>query len=216
MPQVCGATWSRPLPRSLRVRESTPARPRGSERFFLITAGEGRSANRSKWAQQQGTQTAQLTSEEPVIVAAPANSAALVRADQSLAQASARTCCQTMPSYAKHTAEVCQNIGHLNRLPPSSALQVWQASQDLQPVFAGIDQLVGINLRRVQSAMRRARIGPHHFAGSTGYGHGDLGREAFEEVPTPCHLYIPQNSASLQTILQLAVIVISKYCSAIQ
>lgn len=30
--------------------------------------------------------------------------------------------------------------------------------------------------------MRRHRIGPHHFSGSTGYGHGDLGREAFDEV----------------------------------
>ena len=49
-------------------------------------------------------------------------------------------------------------------------------------MFAGIDQLVGSNLRRVQAAMRRARIGPHHFTGSTGYGHGDLGREAFDEV----------------------------------
>ena len=60
--------------------------------------------------------------------------------------------------------------------------QVWQASQDLQPIFAGIDQLIGQNLRRVQSAMRRHRIGPHHFSGSTGYGHGDLGREAFDLV----------------------------------
>lgn len=62
--------------------------------------------------------------------------------------------------------------------------QVWQASQDLQPSFAGIDQLVGQNIRRVQSAMRRHRIGPHHFSGSTGYGHGDLGREAFDSVST--------------------------------
>jgi hypothetical protein len=29
---------------------------------------------------------------------------------------------------------------------------------------------------------RRARIGPHHFLGSTGYGHGDLGREALDQV----------------------------------
>lgn len=60
--------------------------------------------------------------------------------------------------------------------------QVWQASQDIQPIFAGIDQLVGQNIRRVQSAMQKQRIGPHHFSGSTGYGHGDLGREAFDSV----------------------------------
>ena len=29
---------------------------------------------------------------------------------------------------------------------------------------------------------RRARIGPHHFSGSTGYGHGDLGRAALDEA----------------------------------
>ena len=66
--------------------------------------------------------------------------------------------------------------------PATCVAQVWQASQDLQPIFAGIDQLVGQNLRRVQSAMRRHRVGPHHFSGSTGYGHGDLGREAFDLV----------------------------------
>eukprot|EP00882_Tetradesmus_deserticola_P032934 GHRQ01037579.1.p1 GENE.GHRQ01037579.1~~GHRQ01037579.1.p1 ORF type:complete len:146 (+),score=22.22 GHRQ01037579.1:276-713(+) len=32
------------------------------------------------------------------------------------------------------------------------------------------------------AAGRRARIGPHHFLGSTGYGHGDLGREALDQV----------------------------------
>jgi cystathionine beta-lyase family protein involved in aluminum resistance len=41
---------------------------------------------------------------------------------------------------------------------------------------------VGRNLRRVQAAMRAARLGPHHFAGSSGYGHGDLGRAAIDQV----------------------------------
>ncbi len=48
-----------------------------------------------------------------------------------------------------------------------------------------IDLLVAHNLRRVQNAMRNARLGPYHFAGSTGYGHGDLGRSALDEV---CHM----------------------------
>jgi cystathionine beta-lyase family protein involved in aluminum resistance len=34
----------------------------------------------------------------------------------------------------------------------------------------------------VQAAFKRNRIGPHHFQGSTGYGHGDLGREALDNV----------------------------------
>ncbi|KAL6755711.1 putative methionine gamma-lyase [Haematococcus lacustris] len=38
------------------------------------------------------------------------------------------------------------------------------------------------NLRKVQAAFREQRIGPHHFQGSTGYGHGDWGREALDKV----------------------------------
>ncbi len=74
-------------------------------------------------------------------------------------------------------------------------MQVWQASQDLQPMFAGIDQLVGQNLRRVQSAMQRHRIGPHHFSGSTGYGHGDLGREAYDEVQSSLKTVIAKHTS---------------------
>ncbi|GFR52410.1 hypothetical protein Agub_g14981, partial [Astrephomene gubernaculifera] len=64
----------------------------------------------------------------------------------------------------------------------SVADQIWRCSQDLTPVFSEIDRLVAANVRRVQRAFRNARIGPHHFQGSTGYGHGDLGREALDEV----------------------------------
>ena len=107
--------------------------------------------------------------------------------------------------------------------PVLPSLQVWSAADDGRSLFADIDRLVHTNLRRVQQAMRRHRIGPHHFAGSTGgraggqlcsragsagrrlppfacplldlcpsptshdplpagYGHGDLGRAALDEV----------------------------------
>ncbi|GFH24813.1 uncharacterized protein HaLaN_22674 [Haematococcus lacustris] len=60
---------------------------------------------------------------------------------------------------------------------------VWGAAADLQPtVFASIDRLMAANLRKVQAAFREQRIGPHHFQGSTGYGHGDWGREALDKV----------------------------------
>ena len=53
----------------------------------------------------------------------------------------------------------------------------------LKDAFYAIDSgVVATNLQRVQAALRRARIGPHHFAGSTGYGHGDLGRAALDEA----------------------------------
>ena len=61
-------------------------------------------------------------------------------------------------------------------------LQVWHAASAVASDFQDIDRLVAHNLRRVQNAMRSARLGPHHFAGSTGYGHGDLGRSALDEA----------------------------------
>eukprot|EP00775_Hariotina_reticulata_P010032 gene10032-10188_t len=60
--------------------------------------------------------------------------------------------------------------------------QVWSCAADLQPVFSAIDRRVAANLKRVQAAFRKHHIGPYHFQGSTGYGHGDLGREALDNV----------------------------------
>lgn len=59
---------------------------------------------------------------------------------------------------------------------------VWACATDLQPLFGAIDARVAANLARVQAAFKQNRIGPHHFQGSTGYGHGDLGREAIDNV----------------------------------
>ncbi|KAI8477427.1 MAG: putative methionine gamma-lyase [Monoraphidium minutum] len=59
---------------------------------------------------------------------------------------------------------------------------IWRCAAELAPAFASIDRRVARNLRRAQEAFRAARVGPHHFQGSTGYGHGDLGREALDHV----------------------------------
>ena len=48
--------------------------------------------------------------------------------------------------------------------------QVWSAVEEVRPLFADIDRMVYANSKRLQAAMRRQRIGPHHFAGSTGAG----------------------------------------------
>jgi cystathionine beta-lyase family protein involved in aluminum resistance len=111
----------------------------------VAAAGEGRSANRAKWA------TAEL---------AGSSSAAAATA--------------VLDSAAE------QQQGAEPRVEASDL--VWAAAADARPLFDGIDRMVHANLKRVQQAMRRHRIGPHHFAGSTGYGHGDLGRAALDEV----------------------------------
>lgn len=86
---------------------------------------------------------------------------------------------------------------HSQSPPPSAIIQkpqtthssttsardiVWDAALSCQSQFNEIDKLIAHNTARVQRAFRENRIGPHHFAGSTGYGHGDLGRAALDDV----------------------------------
>ncbi|MCU0518114.1 MAG: methionine gamma-lyase family protein [Oscillatoria sp. Prado101] len=60
--------------------------------------------------------------------------------------------------------------------------QLQEAEQALLPIFYQIDALVKRNLQRVLEAFRRHRVGAHHFAGVTGYGHDDLGRQTLDLV----------------------------------
>eukprot|EP00210_Caulerpa_lentillifera_P006153 g5880.t1 len=55
-------------------------------------------------------------------------------------------------------------------------------AETLQPKFFQVDHLVNHNSRRVREACRSCGLGPHHFAGSSGYGHGDLGRDTIDKV----------------------------------
>ncbi|CDM96405.1 MULTISPECIES: aminotransferase class I/II-fold pyridoxal phosphate-dependent enzyme [Oscillatoriales] len=57
-----------------------------------------------------------------------------------------------------------------------------EAPQALSPIFSGIDAKVKHHLRRVLDAFRTHRVGTHHFAGVSGYGHDDLGRQTFDRV----------------------------------
>ncbi len=57
-----------------------------------------------------------------------------------------------------------------------------EAEQALSQIFSRIDSQVKINLKRVLDALRHHRVGPHHFAGVSGYGHDDLGRQVLDQV----------------------------------
>jgi cystathionine beta-lyase family protein involved in aluminum resistance len=52
----------------------------------------------------------------------------------------------------------------------------------LFPIFYGIDTQVKQNLGRVLQAFRQHRVGSHHFASVSGYGHDDLGRDTLDHV----------------------------------
>jgi cystathionine beta-lyase family protein involved in aluminum resistance len=64
----------------------------------------------------------------------------------------------------------------------SSVELISEAEQALSPIFSGIDAQVKQNIRRVLTAFRNHRVGTHHFASVSGYGHGDLGREVLDRV----------------------------------
>jgi cystathionine beta-lyase family protein involved in aluminum resistance len=57
-----------------------------------------------------------------------------------------------------------------------------EAKKALLPIFSGIDTQVKQNLNKVLSAFRKHRVGVHHFASVSGYGHDDLGRETLDKV----------------------------------
>ena len=64
----------------------------------------------------------------------------------------------------------------------NSSEQVQAAEKALSPIFSGIDAAVKQNLQKILDSFRHHRVGVHHFAGVSGYGHDDLGRETLDHV----------------------------------
>ncbi|KAB8335109.1 methionine gamma-lyase family protein [Scytonema tolypothrichoides VB-61278] len=64
----------------------------------------------------------------------------------------------------------------------NSSEQLREAEQALLQIFSGIDAQVKQNLQRILYAFRHNHVGAHHFAGVSGYGHDDLGRETLDRV----------------------------------
>ncbi|HEY9653123.1 MAG TPA: methionine gamma-lyase family protein [Coleofasciculaceae cyanobacterium] len=56
------------------------------------------------------------------------------------------------------------------------------AEQALFPIFYGIDAQVKQNLKKILDSFRCHRVGVHHFASVSGYGHDDLGRQILDKV----------------------------------
>jgi cystathionine beta-lyase family protein involved in aluminum resistance len=61
-------------------------------------------------------------------------------------------------------------------------IHIQAAEKALIPIFSKIDTQVKKNLYKVLQALRDHRVGSHHFASVSGYGHGDLGREVLDRV----------------------------------
>jgi cystathionine gamma-lyase len=56
------------------------------------------------------------------------------------------------------------------------------AEAALAPVWSRLDAIAHHNTTKVLDAFQAEMVGDHHFAGTTGYGHDDLGREVLERV----------------------------------
>lgn len=109
-------------------------------RSLIISRGEGRSSNRSKWTE--------VVDQEDGRSEGGDNSECL----------------------------------DLEMLLNASDFSIWDCVEALRHEFDSIDRLVSWNSQRVQDAFRKNKVGPHYFQGSTGYGHGDLGRSTLDDI----------------------------------
>ncbi|KAH7679524.1 Cystathionine gamma-synthase protein [Dioscorea alata] len=67
--------------------------------------------------------------------------------------------------------------------PHPFAPEVIEAVDSLYSEFRVVDNLTARNIQRVTKAFQNARVGSHHFGGSTGYGHDDGGgRETLDNI----------------------------------
>lgn len=57
-----------------------------------------------------------------------------------------------------------------------------QAQADLQEQFSRIDAIAEANTQKVLAAFQKHRVAESYFAGTTGYGYDDIGRDKLEEI----------------------------------
>ena len=57
-----------------------------------------------------------------------------------------------------------------------------EVENDIKEEFKKIDEVCFYNSTKVLNALHKHQISEVHFNGTTGYGHGDIGRDAIEEV----------------------------------
>ena len=57
-----------------------------------------------------------------------------------------------------------------------------QAEQEVKAQFAHIDAIAQANTQRVLAAFQKHRVAEAYFAGTTGYGYDDLGRDKLDEI----------------------------------
>ncbi|MDR1061050.1 MAG: methionine gamma-lyase family protein [Clostridiales bacterium] len=84
------------------------------------------------------------------------------------------------PNYGLREAKV-EEYGS-GAFHPAVLAKAEAAEKRARRAFGTIEDIAAHNQRKVIAAMQRARVSETHFAGTTGYGYGDRGREALDEV----------------------------------
>lgn len=59
---------------------------------------------------------------------------------------------------------------------------IFEIEKKLEPIFKNIDEISFINSQKVIESFWKENISESHFMSSTGYGYGDIGRDALERV----------------------------------
>ena len=57
-----------------------------------------------------------------------------------------------------------------------------QAQRDVTPYFQRIEEISEENTRKVLSAFQKHRVADGYFAGTTGYGYDDIGRDKLDAI----------------------------------
>lgn len=71
---------------------------------------------------------------------------------------------------------------NVNDIRPEVYELVRQAEEEIRPQFERIDRIAMLNTRKVMTAFQDSKVSDSCFAGTTGYGYDDLGREVLDKV----------------------------------
>lgn len=71
---------------------------------------------------------------------------------------------------------------NVNDIKPEVYELARQAEEEIRPQFERIDRIALLNTRKVMTAFQDNKVSDSCFAGTTGYGYDDLGREVLDKV----------------------------------
>lgn len=71
---------------------------------------------------------------------------------------------------------------NVNDIKPEVYELAHQAEEEIRPQFERVDRIAMLNTRKVMTAFQDNKVSDSCFAGTTGYGYDDLGREVLDKV----------------------------------